>query len=100
VEIEQGSRWARTQSRAALALTAAEDFGWDLLGRAVDRGVLAVDFHGQNAVGLVVSSNFGVGEQGDQAALEGSEAAFDLALGLWGGGDQMGHVEVPLLECF
>ena len=61
------------------ALTAVQDFGWDLLGGAVDGGVLAIDCHGQDAVGLVVGSDFGVGEQADQAALEGSAAAFDLA---------------------
>ena len=43
------------------ALTAVQDFGWDLLGGAVDGGVLAIDCHGQDAVGLVVGSDFGVG---------------------------------------
>jgi len=35
------------------ALTAVQDFGWDLLGGAVDGGVLAIDFRGQDAVGQV-----------------------------------------------
>lgn len=93
VKVEQGWRRAGAESRAALALAEAQDVGGDLLGGAVDGGVLAVDFHGQDAIGLVVGSGFGVSEQGDQTALEGSEAAFDLALGLRGCGHQVGHVE-------
>jgi len=34
-----------------------------------------------------------MGHESDQTLLEGSKAAFDLALGLWGGSDQVGNVE-------
>ncbi len=34
-----------------------------------------------------------MGHESEQTLLEGSKAAFDLALGLWGGSDQVGDVE-------
>ena len=76
VEVEQGWGRAGAQSAAALALAEEQDVGGDLFGGAVDGGVLAVDFHGQEAVGIVVGPGFGEGEQGDQAALETSGGAW------------------------
>lgn len=48
----------------------------------VEGGVLAVDLHLEDAVCLIEGAGVGLSEQGDQAALEGAEAALDLALGL------------------
>lgn len=82
MEVEQGGGRGGVQGAVPLVLAAAQDVGGNLLGGAVEGVVLAVDFHGQNALGVVVGSDLGVGERGDQTALEGSEAAFDLAFGL------------------
>lgn len=40
-----------------------------------------------------IAADFFIGKEGHQAFLQGSEASFDLALGLRVGGDQMGDAE-------
>ena len=51
-------------------------------GGAVYCAVLAGDLHLEDDIGLLPGGGAGAGEKGDKPALEGSEAALDLALGL------------------
>ena len=52
-----------------------------------------MDFHLEDLVGGLVGGDIGVGEKGDEAFLEGAEAAFDLAFGLGRGCDEVGDAE-------
>jgi hypothetical protein len=54
---------------------------------------LALDFHLEDFVGVLPSLDSGVGQEGDQALLEGAEAPFDFAFGLGSWRDEMGHGE-------
>ena len=70
--------------------------GGDREGLRAGRGACGLrrpagDLHLEDLVRLLPGLGAGVGEEGHQAALEGAEAAFDLALGLRGGRDQMGR---------
>lgn len=60
---------------------------------AVDFGVLTEDFHLEDRVGLLPSVHFGVGHESDQTFLKRAETALDLALGLGGGGHEMGDAQ-------
>ena len=51
-------------------------------GGEVYGAVLAGDLHLEDDIGLLPGGGAGVGEKSDKPALEGSEAALDLALGL------------------
>ena len=62
-------------------------------GGAIYGLILASDFHLEDNIGLLPGGSAGVGEKGDQTALEGAEAAFDFALGLRCGSDPMGDAE-------
>ena len=42
---------------------------------------------------MLVGGDFGVGQEGDEAALKSAEAAFDFAFGLRGGCDEVGDAE-------
>jgi hypothetical protein len=47
----------------------------------------------QDLVGALPGVDLGVGQEGNQASLEGAETAFDFAFGLRGWGDQMGDFQ-------
>ena len=54
---------------------------------------MARDFDLEDFVGERVGVDLGVGEEGDEAFLEGAETAFDFAFGLRGWGDEMSDAE-------
>ena len=55
--------------------------------------VVPVDLRAEQWVGLFVVGNFFVGQQTDEAFLEGVEAALDFAFGLGVGGDAVGGAQ-------
>ncbi len=65
----------------------------DEAGAALAGAVLALEFHLKDVVGVLGGGDFGVGQEGDEAALEGAETAFDFAFCLRGGRDEVGDVE-------
>ena len=54
---------------------------------------MPLEFHLEDLVGVLRGGDFGVGKEGDEAALEGAEAAFDFAFCLRSGRDEVGDAE-------
>jgi len=93
VQIEQcGGRDGAQVACAALRLD-LPDIEGNFAEGAVDGAVLAGDLHLEDVIGLSPGLGAGVSEQSYKAALEGAEAAFDFALGLRGGRDEVSHAE-------
>ena len=93
VQVEQ-----RPGGCGAEALGAGQEGGFpdgegDEAGAALAGAVLALEFHLKDVVGVLGGGGFGVGQEGDEAALEGAETAFDFAFCLRGGRDEVGDVE-------
>ena len=84
VQIEQGFGRGGTHAAFAALRLGVPDFERNLAEGAVDGAVLAGALHLENLVRLAPGLGAGMGEERHQAALEGAEAAFDLALGLCG----------------
>ena len=93
MEVQQGGR--RTGScGGAFFLRGFFPRGiWAELCGAADGGILASNLPVEHAVCGGIVGDFFIGEDGHQTFLHGSKAAFDLALGLRAGGDQMGDAE-------
>ena len=62
-------------------------------GGAANGGVLALHLAVEHALGGGIAAGFFIGQDGDQAFLQGDKAAFDLAFGLRAGRDQMGDAQ-------
>lgn len=60
---------------------------------AADRGILALNLPVKHGLRGGIAADFLIGQKCDQAFLQGSKTAFDLALGLGAGGDQMGDAQ-------
>ena len=93
MEVEQSRGGCGAQARGAGEEGVFPDLERDVAGVALAGAVLALEFHLENLVGVPGGGGFGVGEEGDEAALEGAEAAFDFAFCLRGGGDEVGDAE-------
>lgn len=94
VEIEQGWIGRRGDADALLE----QRFLPGLIGRhaggaAAVGAVVVVDLLGEQEIRVLVAGDGLVGEHADEAFLEISESAFDLALGLGIGGDAVGDAE-------
>lgn len=55
--------------------------------------VVPVNLGLEQGVGILVVGDFFIGQEGDEAVLEGTEAAFDFALGRGVGGDAVSHAQ-------
>jgi len=93
MEVEQRGVWRRSEGRARAVFGSLKDLSRDFFGGRMNGGVLTLDLHLEDMVGVLEGASFGVSEEGYQAALEGSEASFYFAFGLWGRGNQMGDAE-------
>jgi len=62
-------------------------------GRAADGAILTGQFVGEQFLCGSVIGDFLVGQEGDEAFLEGAKAAFDFSFGLWAGRDQMSDAQ-------
>ena len=59
-------------------------------GGAANGGILALNLAVEHELCGGITAHFFIGQDGHQAFLQGSKAAFDLAFGLRAGSDQMG----------
>ena len=62
-------------------------------GGAANGGVLALHLTVEHDLGGGRAAGFFIGQDGDQAFLQGAKATFDLAFGLRAGRDQMGYAQ-------
>jgi len=62
-------------------------------GGAANGGILALNLAVEHALCGGMAADFFIGQDGHQAFLQGSKAAFDLAFGLRAGSDQMGYAQ-------
>ena len=93
VEVEQGLWGCGAEALGAGEQGVFPDGEGDEAGAALAGAVLALEFHLEDLVGVLVGGDFGVGQEGDEAALKSAEAAFDFAFGLRGGCDEVGDTE-------
>jgi len=93
VEIQERGGRAWTQGCVACKQGIGPHASGDFSRGAGELVVLAEDFHLENFVGLLPGLDAGVSHEGDQAFLEGAEAAFNLALGLGSGSDEVGDAK-------
>ena len=93
MEIQQARIGTRTQDGALLFLGLGAGVVRGETGGAADGAILAGQLAGQQLLSGGVSGDFLIGQKGDDSFLEGAEAAFDFAFGLWGGGDQMRDIQ-------
>ena len=93
MEVEQGRGGCRAEALGAGQQGVFPDGDGDEAGAALAGAVLALEFHLEELVCVLGNGDFGVGQEGDDAALEGAQAAFDFALCLRGGCDEVRDAE-------
>src|SRR6266850_2358101 len=93
MQVQQCRGWARTYGRALFGQGLVPgSIGAEARG-AANGGVLVGDLAIQYGLGGGVISDVFVSQERYQAQLQSSKAAFDLAFGLWAGGNQMGDAQ-------
>ena len=90
VQVQPAGVGTGTADRAPLGLRLGAGFVGGEVGGAADGTVLPGPFADEQFLGGRVSGDLLVGQQRDQAVLEGAEAALDFTLGLGAGGDEVG----------
>lgn len=93
VEVEQRRGGCGAEALGAGQQGVFPDGEGDEAGAALAGAVLALEFHLKDVVGVLGGGDFGVGQEGDEAALEGAETAFDFAFRLRTGGDEVGDAQ-------
>ncbi len=93
VQIPQGRRRARPDLRALLRQGLVPGDLGAVAGAAANGGIWTSDLTIQNHLSGGVIADVFISQERYQALLPGAEAAFDLALGLWTGGDQRGNAQ-------
>ncbi len=99
VEVEQRRGGCGAEALGAGQQGVFPDGEGDEAGAALAGAVLALEFHLKDVVGVLGGGGFGVGQEGDEAALEGAETAFDFAFCLRGGCDEVGDAEGAECAC-
>ena len=90
MEVQEGCRRTGTRKRTFFCQGFLPGGIGAQAGGATDGGILTLHFSVEHDLCGGIGADFFIGQDGDQAFLEGSEAAFDFAFGLRAGGDQMG----------
>ena len=93
MQVQQGRWRTRTHGGAALRHSSVPSIIWAIARGAADGGILVSDLAIEHDLSRGVIAGMFVSQQRDQALLQGSKAAFDLAFGLRAGSDQMGHAQ-------
>lgn len=91
MEVQQGCRRTGTRERALFGHGFFPGGIGAEFGGAANGGVLALNLSVEHDLCGGIAADFFIGQDGDQAFLQGSKAAFDLAFGLRAGSDQMGY---------
>ena len=89
----QGGGQDRRAGRCAFVQCLGASLVRGQAGGAADGSILAGQFACEQLLSRGIIGDFLIGQQGDAALLEGAEAAFDFALGLGAGCDQMGDAQ-------
>ncbi len=93
MEVQQGGWRTGTRERALFRHSFFPGGIGAEAGRATDGGILTLNLSVEHDLCGGKAADFFIGQDGDQAFLQGSKAAFDLAFGLRAGSDQMGHAQ-------
>ena len=93
MKIHEGGVGTGAQHVAVLSLCQGAGLIRGQVGGAADGSILAGQFADEQFLGRGIVGDFLVGQEGEDALLEGAEAAFDLSFGLRAGGDQMGDAQ-------
>ena len=93
VQVQQAGIGTDTPDRAPLGLRLGAGVVGGEAGGAAGGAVLPDQFAGEQFLGGGVSGYFLIGQQCDQAVLEGAEAAFDFTLGLRAGSDKVSNAQ-------
>ena len=93
MKIHEGGVGTGAEHVALLGLGQGAGLIGGQVGGAADGSILACQFAGEQFLGRGIVRDFLVGQEGEDALLEGAEAAFDLSFGLRAGCDQMGDAQ-------
>ena len=93
MEVQQGGRRTGTRGRTLFCQGFLPGGIGAEAGGATDGGILTLDLAVEHALGGGIAADFFIGQEGDQAFLQGAKAAFDLAFGLRAGSDEMRHAQ-------
>jgi len=93
MQVQQSGGRARTNGGAFFCQGPVPSDIGAVAGGAADGGILVSDLAIEHDLSSGVIADVFVSQQGDQALLQGSKAAFDLAFGLRAGSDQMGYAQ-------
>jgi len=93
MQVQQSGWRARTNGRALFGQGLVPSGIGAKAGGAANSAVLVGDLAIQYGLGGWVISDVFVSQERYQAQLQSSKAAFDLAFGLWAGGNQMGDAQ-------
>jgi hypothetical protein len=91
MEVQQGCRRTGTRDGALFCQGFLPGGIGAEAGGAADCGILALNFAVEHDLCGGIAADFFISQDGHQAFLQGSKAAFDLAFGLRAGSDQMGY---------
>ena len=91
MQVQQGCRRTGTRGCALLGEGIFPGCIGAEAGGAADGGILALNLPVEHDLCGGIAADFFIGQDGHQAFLQGSKAAFDLAFGLRAGSDQMGY---------
>ena len=93
MEVQQGGRRTGPRGRAFFGQGFLPGGIGAKVGRATGGGILTLNLSVEHDLGGGIAADFFIGQDGDQAFLQGAKAAFDLAFGLRAGSNQMGYAQ-------
>jgi hypothetical protein len=93
MQVQQAGSGTGAAHRAPFGLRLGAGGVWGQASGAADGAILPGQFTVQEFVGGGVGGDLFVGQQREQAVLEGAEPAFDFTLGLGTGGDEVGDAQ-------
>lgn len=93
MEVQEGCRRTGTRDRALFCHGFFPGGMGAQAGRATDGGILTLNLSGEDDLCGGIAADFFIGQDCDQAFLQGAKAALDFAFGLRAGSNQMGYAQ-------